>query len=334
MKKTAYLTILFSVLLIGVIGQNPVQPYKVLKTIKLGGNNSGWDYLTFDKPTNRLFLSNDNCVQIVDLIKEKVIGQVKNLKGVHGIAIVTEYGKGYISEGATDSVVVFDLKSFKIVKKIKSMGRDPDAILYDTWTKKVFVFNANGFSAITIDPSIDEVTSMLMLPGNPEFAVSDGFGKVYVNLESVNNIAKIDAKTLKIIGMYALGSEKGPTGLAYDHNNKLLFAGCRGSNQLMVADINSGDLVDSVNIGTRCDGVYFLPDSKEILTSNGEGTITVIKQIDPWHYKALQTLITKHGARTITYDDKAQRFYLPVAEWNDLKHSYIPNSFGVMVIGK
>ena len=152
--------------------------------------------------------------------------------------------------------------------------------------------------------------------------------------KSVNNIVKIDAKTLKIQGMYALGSGKGPTGLAYDHMYHLLLSGCRESNQLMIADVRSGDLVDSVNIGTRCDGVYFLPDSKEILTSNGEGTITVIQQVDPWHYKAVQTLITKHGARTITYDEKSKRFYLPVAEWDDLKHTYIPNSFGILVVGK
>ena len=334
MKKAAFLAAFLFILLIGLTTQTSAQPYKVQKSIRIGGKSMSWDYLTVERNSNRLFVSNENCVQVVDLKTEKMTGQIKNLSDVHGIAIAPDFGKGYITEGKGDSIAVFDLKSLKIIKKFKSLGRGPDAILYDTWVKKVFVFNADGFSIITIDPSNDDISGMLMLPGNPEYAVSDGFGKVYVNLESVSGIAKIDAKTLKITGIYALGSDKGPTGLAYDHKNKLLFSGCRGSNQLMVADIISGDLVDSVPIGAKCDGVYFLPDSREILTSNGDGTVTVIRQDDPAHYSVAQTLVTKHGARTLTYDDVSKRFFLPVAEWDQVKQSYIPFSFGVIVVGK
>jgi DNA-binding beta-propeller fold protein YncE len=334
MKRMAFLTCLVACFTLQLFAQTEYKPYKVLKTIKIGGSELKWDYLTFDKASNRLFVSNNNCVQVVNLTTDKVVGKIKNLKDVHGIAISPDFGKGFITEGGTDSIAVFDLKSLKITRKIKSLGRNPDAIFYDFWTKKVFVFNTGSFSVITIDPASEEVNGMLMLPGNPRLAVSDNMGKVYVNLESVSGVVKIDAWKLQIIGMYALGEKKGPTGLAYDNKNKFLMAAGRESNQLMISDINSGDLVDSVEIGGRCEGVALMLDTREIFTSNGDGTMTIIHQENPNKYTVTQTLATKYGARTMAYDESTKRFYLPYAEFDKVKQAYVPGSFGILVVGR
>ena len=337
MKKGLIIFSFLSVLLVlPALSQTGIPSYKIKKTIKIGGKSLSWDYVTIDKVAKRAYISNGNCVQVVDLTKDKerVIGQIPNTPGVHGIALVPEEGKGFITCGANDSILSFDMKTLKLLSKVKSLGKGPDFAIYDQWSYRVFVFNSSGFSLVTLDPKTGEIVGMLMLPGNPEAACIDGYGTLYVNLESVNCIAKIDTKTVKITGLFSLGENKQPTGLAYDNKFKRLFSGCRGSNELMITDIYTGEVVDSVAIGTKCDGVSFFPETGEILTSNGEGTINVIHQEDGEHYKQTQLLITKHGARTIAFDENERRFLLPVAEWDNLKKDYVPGSFGIMVVSK
>lgn len=334
MKRVAFVIGIIFVVGLQIYAQTDYKALKVIKSIKLGGSSLTWDYLTVDKTTNRLFVANGDQVQVVNLATDKVVGKITKLKDVHGIAISPEFNKGYITEGGKDSIVVFDTKTYKILKKLYPLGRQPDYIFYDLWTKKIFAFNSGSFSVVTIDPANDEVTGMMMLPGNPEAAISDNMGKIYVNLESVSGIAKFDAWRPQIMGMYALGEKKGPTGLGYDSKNKLLMASCRETNQLMISDINSGDLVDSIPIGEKCDGVQFLSDTREIVTSNGDGTMTVIKQFEPNKYMYVQSLKTKHGARTMAYDDVAKRFYLPYAEFDNEKQAYIPGSFSILVVGR
>ncbi|MEI6898807.1 MAG: hypothetical protein WCL00_02920 [Bacteroidota bacterium] len=335
-KRLIFILILGSSFGLQLFSQTGSPIYSIKKTIKIGGKSLKWDYITIDKGSYRAFIANGNCVQVVDLTKDKerLVGTIKNTPGVHGIAIVPDANRGFITCGDNDSILSFDLKTFKITSKVKSLGKNPDFIMFDMWSYRVFAFNAGGFSVVSLDPKTGEIVGMLMLPGNPEAAVTDGYGTMWVHLESVNAIAKIDTKTLKITGIFSLGEAKQPTGIAYDNKYKKLFSGCRGSNQLMVTEIYSGDVVDSTNIGTRCDGVSFVPETGDILTSNGEGTINVIQRNDSGMYKGVQMMITKHGARTIVYDENGKRFLLPYAEWSDTKKEYIPGTFGILVVSR
>ena len=305
--------------------------FKIQRTIPVSGNGF-WDYLTFDNATQRLFVSHGDRVQVIDKKSGMEIGVIKPTPGVHGIAI-GDSGKGFISCGGVDSVVVFDLKTYKITGTIPT-GKDPDAIVFDRFTNRVFAFNSKGNSATVIDASTNDVLSTIRFRGNPEFAASDGSGSLYVNIENLGIVMKIDVTTLETKAMYPIGSDKKPTGMALDKGSNLLFCGCSGTNELVVLSLISGEVIATVPIGMHCDGVSFMPAQSEIYTSNGEGTITVIHQDAPDKYTKEQTVITKRGDRTITCDYVSRSLFLPVAEFNDVSKEYNKNSFQILVVGR
>jgi DNA-binding beta-propeller fold protein YncE len=331
MKMHRFLTFLFLFLACGLFAQD-AKEFKLQKSIPLSGNGS-WDYLALDDGAQRLFVSHGTCVQVINVKTGKQVGIIEHTPGVHGIAFAPEYGRGYISAGTLDSVIVFDLNSYKVIDKVPT-GKNPDAILYDMFSQRVYVFNAGGNSATVIDADSLYIQTTIALPGNPEFAVTDFSGNIYVNIENLGMVARIDTKTMKLKGMFPLGPGTEPTGLALDKGNELLFSGCSGTREMAVMKTRTGEVIAKVPIGMHCDGVFFMPAQNEIYCSNGEGSVTVIRQDAPDKYRKIQTLITKRGARTMTGDYATRTLFLPVAEFDYAKNEYKPDSFQVLVVAR
>ena len=308
--------------------------YRLLKKIPVDGNGS-WDYLTVDNNTNRLFISHGNLVDVLDLKTELVTGQILNTPGVHGIACVPEFNKGFITAGKLDSVIVFDLKTLAVLKKIKT-DQNPDAIIYDQYSKRIFTFNGKGKSVTAIDPKTDLILGTIALSGKPEGAIINGRGTIYCNIEDKSTIVKFDARTLKIAAEWPLKPGKGPSGLAFDPKNNHLFAACSKSKKIIVMNALSGQVVDSIPIGEGCDGLVFVPEDNTIISSNGNGTLTVVLQKDPKTFEVIQTLKTRKNARTITYGRMTRNMYLPCADilLENGKKKILPGTFSILVVGK
>lgn len=286
--------------------------YQITKKIPLDGDGF-WDYLTVEEATERLFVSHGTQVQVIDLITGKLIGSIPDTKGVHGIAIATDLGKGFISCGVDTSVTVFDLATLAITSKIKVTGANPDAILYDPLTKQVFTFNHTGKSATAISAVNNKVVATIPLEGEAEFAVTDGEGTIFVNIEDKSTIAVISAKSLKVTHNWPLVSGEEPTGLAFDVKNSRLFAVC-GNQKMVVLNSKTGQVVQTLPIGEGADGVVFDPGAGRIYSSNGEGNMTVLEEKTPDVYQIIDTVPTQKGARTIALNPKTHRLYLSVAE--------------------
>ena len=286
--------------------------YKIQDKIKLPGNG-GWDYLTSDDATSRLFVSHGTQVQVVDTKTLKLIGTIDSLNGVHGIAL-TPFNKGFITNGKDSSVTVFDLTTYKKTGRIKVTGANPDAILYDPFSKKIFVYNGRSSNATVIDPNSNKIVATIPLDGKPEFSVTDGNGKIFVNIEDKSEISQIDAKTLKVVNTWPLKPGVEPSGLAIDTTTHRLFSVC--DNKLMVViNADNGKVMGTAPIGEGVDGVAFDPFYLRILSSNGEGTLTIIPERDGDIYTVDDNLKTQRGGRTIAIDKLTNHIYIPTAEF-------------------
>ncbi len=300
--------------------------YKIVGRIDIGGEG-GWDYLSVDASMHRLYVSHSTKIHIIDLEKNTVIGEIPNQHGVHGIAAVPEFGKGYISNGRDSTVTVFDLKSFQVITSIKIPGKNPDAIIYEPFTKRVFTFNNKSSNATAIDAKTDKIVGTITLDGAPEFAASDLKGKMFVNLEDISAVNEFDPKTLKIISKWSISPVSEPSGLALDRENKKIFS--VGRNKLMaVVDVTSGKVIATPSIGSGVDGCAYDPGTHLAFSSNGEGTITVIKEMSPNDFKVIDTIPTQKGARTITVDTTTHRVYT-IANLDGENGS---KSFGVLIL--
>jgi DNA-binding beta-propeller fold protein YncE len=286
--------------------------YKITNRIHLDGDGF-WDYLAVDAATDRLFVSHGTQVQVVDLKTGKLSGTIPDTKGVHGIAIANDLGKGFISCGRDTSVMIFDLITLQVTGKIKVTGANPDAILYDPFTKRVFSFNHNGKNATAIDAVTGKILATIALEGEVEFAVTDGKGTIYVNLEDVSKIAVIDSKNLKVLNNWSVAPGEEPTGLAFDVKNNRLFSVC-GNQKMIVMNSKTGKIVQTLPIGDGTDGVDFDPAVQRIYSSNGEGTMTVVAENTPDEFSVLATVSTQKGARTIAMNPQTHHLYLPTAE--------------------
>lgn len=315
--------------------------YKVLKKIKIGGEG-GWDYAAFDSVNRRLYLSHSTQVEIVDVDKEQLIGTIPNTPGVHGIAFAYDLNKGYTSNGKDSSVTVFDLKTMQTLGKIQITGQNPDCIVYDPFTKQVFTFNGKSNNTTIIDAESGKVVSTIALIGKPEFAVTNGYGRIYVNIEDSNKIAVIDTKTKMINNYWDLDSGKEPSGMSYDLTYKRLFIGC-GNQKLVIVNADNGQAKHSFPIGDHVDATAFNLDTKIIFSSNGDGTLTMVGQIDGDSSTKAVNIPTQKGARTLALDMKKDRIYLPVADFGPMqeakegkkpKPSIIPGTFSVLVVGR
>lgn len=317
------------------------QTAKVIKKISVPGNG-GWDYLTVDEANERLFISHGTEVNVVDLKDDKNIATIPDTKGVHGIALASDLGKGFISNGRDTSITVFDLKTLKTLQKIKIAGLNPDAIIYDAFTQRVFSFNGASNDITVLDAKTDKIIGTIKVAGIPEYAVSNGKGLMYVNIEDKNTITVFDATTLKIKDVWSLAPGEEPTGLAFDAQTKRLFSVC--DKIMIVVNAEDGKVVTTVPIGEGCDGVMFDADKKMIYTSNGEGTMTIVKEEDANTYKVVQTLVTQRGARTIAINKTTHQLYLPTAERGERPQAtkenpeprakIKPDTFVVLVVGE
>ena len=285
--------------------------YRLVEKITLGGEG-GWDYFEVDPATGHVFIPRGDHIQVVDS-GGKQVADIGNAHGTHAIVFAPELKSAFLS--AEGSVDVLDMEKMEVVRGIKLPGKDPDAILYDASTKRVFTFNGGGTKdATAIDAGTGKVVGSVPLGGKPEFAQTDGDGHIYVNIEDKNQIVAFDSKTLKVLHTWPIAPCKEPSGLAIDVEHKRLFAGCH--NQLMaMVDYTNGNVVATVPIGKGVDANRFDPGTGLAFASCGDGTITVAHEDSPDKYTVVQTITTQRGARTMALDTKNHNVYTVTAEF-------------------
>jgi YVTN family beta-propeller protein len=335
MKKT-FFTISLAALIISSSSLIAQSSYKIVNKIHVEGDG-GWDYLNVDEINGKIFVSHATVAQAIDIKSGKLAGTIPNTKGIHGIAIANDMNKGFTSNGRDSSVTVFNLKTFAVIAKIKISGQNPDAILYDPFSQKVFTCNGGSSNSTVIDAKTNKEIASIPLDGRPEFSVSDGKGKVFINIEDKSVINVINSSTLKVEQHWSIAPGEGPSGLALDNQNHRLFSVC--SNKLMVViDAGTGKVITTLPIGDRCDGVAFDPDKKRAYSSNGEGSITVVQEENSNTFKVLETVATQPGAKTIAIDKTTHHLYLTTAEYetaptaNNRRPPVKPNSFEILDI--
>ena len=287
--------------------------YKIVNKISIEGDEK-WDYIFSDDASSRLYVSHGSQVQVVDEVTGKVIGKISDLKGVHGIAIAPKLNKGFISTKTDNCVTIFDTNTFEVIKKIEMTGTSPDAILFDSFSQKVFVCNGHSNNVTVLDAASNEIVATIALTGNPEYSVTNRKGLIYVNLESTSGIAAINATTYQVENVWPLAPGTEPTGLALDNKTHRLFSAC--ANKLMiVVDAETGKVLGNLPIGEKVDGAGFDPDSKCAFSSNGDATMTVVKEDENDQYSVVANVPTQKGARTISVNKKTHHIYLPAADF-------------------
>ncbi len=298
------------VLMAGTVSSLSAQQYRVSGRIPLPGD-AGWDYLIADAANRHLYVSHGSEVQVVDLDTGKQVASIGGMKRIHGIALADELNKGFISDGGENVVVVFDLKSNAVSKKIKA-GENPDGILYEPTKKRVYAFNGGSRDATVVDAEAEKTIATIPLSGKPEFPATDGKGNVYVNIESRNSLARLDADGTKVKEEWPLESCEEPSGLAMDAGGRRLFSVC-SNKTMIVTDADSGKQVAKVAIGEDPDAAGYDPENKLVFSSNSDGTLTVVKEESADKYTVVQNLETEKRARTMALDAKTHKIYLSCA---------------------
>ena len=348
MKRYFAACLLGAVSLGAVAVPAPKSDWHVLHRWQIGGEG-GWDYLAFDPAAKHLYVSRSDRVLVLDVAgmpsmsRSSVIGQVDGLSGVHGIAIADDLHRGFISNGRANTVTVFDPATLKTERTVAVDGQNPDAILYDPYSKRVFTFNGHSHDASVIDAASGQLLGTIALPGKPEFAVSDGKGHVYDNIEDKGELVEIDPKAMKVTHTWPLKNCEDPSGLAIDIAHRRLFSVCQNKN-MAVTDADSGNPVASVPIGEGPDAAAFDPQRQLAFSSNGEsGTLTVVHEDSADHYTVLANVPTQKSARTMALDPDGD-IYLSAAQFGarpkpsaDNPHGrppLVPGSFTILVVGQ
>lgn len=308
--------------------------YHVAKTLAIGGDE-GWDYVAVDSAARRVYVSHGTHVVVLDADSGAVTGDIPDTQGVHGIAIAPDLGRGFTSNGRANTVTIFDLKTLKALGTVKT-GVNPDAIVYDAGTKRVFSMNGRSQDLTAINATDGSVAGTLALGGKPEFAVSDGKGGVFVNIEDKSEIVQFDPQKLTVVHRWPLAGCEEPSGLAMDLKTRRLFAGC-GNKVMAVVDADSGKMISKVPIGDGVDANAFDPGTMLALSSNGEGTLTVVHEDSADKYSVLENAKTKRSARTMGLDLKTHNIFLPAAEFDPVapgerRGKMKPGSFVVLVV--
>ena len=275
------------------------------------GAPSHWDYIDIDQLRHRLFLSRGDHVQVLDLPSGSVVGEILNTNGVHGIAFAQDLKLGFTSNGKANTVTVFDLDTLAVKQEIKVSGVNPDAILYDQQSHQLYTFNGKTANVTVIDATSLQVITTIATTGKPEFAVNNGTGKIFFNVEDKSELHTIDIASNKLVAKWPLTHCEEPTGLAMDIKNDRLFSVCQ-NNTMVVTDAATGKQVATVGIGAHPDAVIYDADLATVYSSNGEGNLSVIKQIDANHYAPVTNVKTYKGARTMAMDTSTKTIYLPV----------------------
>jgi DNA-binding beta-propeller fold protein YncE len=330
-------------LLLSVVGLAaiPAAGFHLLKKIP-GPDDAGWDYLIVDDTARRLYVSHNTHVDVFDADSGAVAGKIANTDGVHGIAIARESGRGFTSNGRASTVTIFDLKTLKPLGEVKT-GKGPDAIIYDPSSKRVFAFNGGGDSATAIDSADGKVAGTIELGGGPEFAVADGGGHVFVNLEDKSELVKLDSQKLAVSERWAVAPCESPSSMAMDRKNRRIFIGCR-NRKMAVVNADTGKVITTVPIGDRVDASAWDPDAGLIFNSNGDGTMTVVHQDSPDKYTVVENVKTQSGSKTMALDMKTHHLFLPAASYGPSpaptaqqprpRPPMLPGSFTILVLGQ
>jgi YVTN family beta-propeller protein len=320
----------------GTWAANGPSGYHLAKTLAIGGD-TGWDYATVDAEKRRVYISHGTHVVVLDADSFSTVGDITGLQGVHGIAVADDVGRGFISDGRANNVLVFDLATLKTLATV-STGTNPDAVLYDPATKHVFAFNGRSKDATVINAADNSVAGTIPLGGKPEFGVADGQGTVYVNVEDTSEIVHIDSRTLKVLGRWSIKPCEEPSGLAIDTQSHRLFAGC-GNKMVAVVDADSGKVIAQPPIGDGVDANAFDPVTKYVFASNGDGTLTVIHEDSADKYSVVENVPTKRSARTMALDPKTHNIFLAAADFDppapgERRGKMKAGSFVVLVLAK
>jgi DNA-binding beta-propeller fold protein YncE len=315
--------------------------FHLVKKTVIGGDG-GWDYLSVDSKSHTLYLSHGTKVEVLNAKTHERIGSITDLQGVHGVLSIEASGKGITTNGRSNTATIFDVKTLKPIKELPT-GKNPDALLYDTFSKRVFIFNHSDVTATAIDIENEKVVGTVDLGGTSlEAGATDGQGTIFVNLEDASEIVSFDAKTLAVKNRWKLSPCEEPTGLAIDTKNNRVFSVCHNG-IMIILDSKTGAIISQVPIGQRVDGVVFDAERKMIFSSNGEGTITVVQEVSANEFKVLQTIKTEPGARTITLNPENHHVYVSTAQLGEVPAStaenphprpaVIPNTFMVLEYG-
>jgi YVTN family beta-propeller protein len=328
---SVFIILILSVLNQSIMAQNS-SGYHVSKTFKIA-SSGGWDYISVG-PNGRIYASHGTQVNILDEKTGDSLGFIPNTTGVHGIAFDNN-GRGYTSNGRLNTVTVFDLKSNAILAQIPA-GQNPDAIMFDPFSKKIITCNGRSSDLSIIDPVSQKVVATIAVGGKPETAVSDEAGKLFVNIEDKSRIDVVDLAGQKVINSWTLSPGEGPTGLAIDLKTMRLFAGC--DKLLVVMDATNGNIVDKLPIADGCDGVGFDGGLQYVFASCGEGKLTVIKESSASSFSVIDNVPTKRSARTIAVDEKNHEVFLPAADTQEgnpgERPKMIPGTFQILVVSK
>jgi hypothetical protein len=322
--------------------QEKKSEYRVINTIQLDGSTR-WDLLTYDLLNHRLFITRGDSVDVLNTDNLKIIGSITGLHGAHNVALASELGKGFITNGSTNNLTVFSLDTLKTLSII-STGTKPDVVVYDPKTQRVFVMNADSADMTVIDASKGVVISTIKLGGKPEFALVDDLGQLYINLQDKAQIEKINTANLSNVSYYDLSPNCiEPTGLAIDIKENRLFSTC-ANEVMLVVDITTGRILKTLPIGYHSDAAAYDPKTKLAFSSNGDGTLTVVDASKFEDYRVIQNLITKPTARTMALDEANHKIYLVAAETQGIDppnpqypkpHPHIkPNTFTILVAGR
>jgi DNA-binding beta-propeller fold protein YncE len=333
--------VVVTLVVLGLAPAARAQGYAVKKRVTLGGEG-GWDYLTVDPAARRLYVARSTRVMVLDADTLQSKGEIPDTAGVHGVAIASDLGRGFASDGRTGTITVFDLKTLAKVGEVKA-GENPDAILYEPRTHRIFAFNGRSQDATVVDAAAATVAGTIPLGGKPEFAVEDGQGTVFVNIEDKSEIAALDPATMKVKARWPLAPCEEPSGLAIDRAHARLFSVC-DNKTMAISDARAGKVLASVPIGAGPDGAAFDPDRQLAFSSNGrDGTVTIVREVSPAKFEVAQTVTSALSARTIVLDPSthlvytvAARFGPPPSPTPDQprpRPSVLPGSFEVLVLG-
>ena len=312
--------------------------YHQIKKVNLGGEGF-WDYLNVDGPNRHLFISRGTHVMVVDADKYTVVGDIPGTQGVHGIAIASDAGKGYTSNGGTNTATIFDLTTLKVLGTVPT-GEGPDAIIYDPASHRVFTMNGHGQSATAIDAATGHVAGSIPLGGRPEFATADGQGHIYVNLEDKSQVVQLDSNALKVLNTWPLAPGDSPSGMAIDPQHRRTFSGCHNK-MMVIMDADTGKVVATAPIGQGVDANAFDTTTDTAFSSNGDGTLTVVHEDSPDKFTVVENVTTQRGARTMALDPNTRNVFLVTAEFEPMpaptpgqprqRPKMVPGSFTLLV---
>lgn len=297
------------------LAQSKPQEITLIKKTVIGGTGS-WDYVSVSSEDRKIYLSHGDQVEVLNVDTHQKIGVIKNTKGVHGICAIPSIGKGYITNGNTNNVTVFNTKTLKTIMVLPA-GENPDALMYDAFSNRVFIFNNDSKNITVIDVKTDKIIKTIDIGGNPEAGVSNNEGTIFVNLEDTNEIVAFDSKTLAIKNRISLLPGEHPTGIIFDKKNQILYSACRKVPLMMIVDAKKGVVIAKVPIGNGVDGAVFDEKNRIAVSSNGEGTLTIVKEISQGQFVVLSTVKTEPGARTISIDQKTKHLFTVTAKFGN-----------------